>query len=139
MNMRFWLLALAEPKRIAAQVFTTSPMKVRTLGLMRERASQRTMVSSRTPQARPKAEVQDGLMAQASMYQEPALKARGLPTTPALTVQASCRGLFRFVVRRVVNRDQAQDFQFALAVGGDHHRLISHFLVEQRTADGARG
>src|SRR4051812_25391337 len=33
-------------------------MKVRTLGLMRESASQRTMVSSRTPQARPKAEVQ---------------------------------------------------------------------------------
>jgi hypothetical protein len=49
---------LAEPKRIAAQVLTTSPMKVRTLGFIRESASQRTMVSSRTPQARPKAEVQ---------------------------------------------------------------------------------
>src|ERR1700676_2374221 len=61
MNMRFWLEALAEPKRMAAQVLTTSPMKVRTLGLMRERASQRTMVSSRTPQARPKALVQEGL------------------------------------------------------------------------------
>ncbi len=58
--MRFWLLALAEPNRIAAQVLTTSPMKVRTLGLMRERASQRTIVSSRTPQARPKALVQLG-------------------------------------------------------------------------------
>src|SRR6266853_3101423 len=59
MNMRLWLAALAEPKRMAAQVLTTSPMKVRTLGLMRERASQRTMVSSRTPQARPKALVHD--------------------------------------------------------------------------------
>src|SRR5579871_3096665 len=37
-------------------------MKVRTLGLMRDRASQRTMVSSRTPQARPKAEVQEALI-----------------------------------------------------------------------------
>src|ERR1700721_148482 len=56
--MGLWVGALAEPKRIAAQVLTTNPMKVRTLGLMRERASQRTMVSSRTPQARPKARVQ---------------------------------------------------------------------------------
>src|SRR5581483_2971421 len=62
MNMRFWLEAFAEPNRIAAQVFTTSPMKVRTLGLMRESASQRTMVSRRTPQARPKAEVQEWLL-----------------------------------------------------------------------------
>src|SRR5215467_4241839 len=62
MNMRFWLLAFAMPKRKAAQVLTTSPMKVRTLGLMRESASQRTMVSRRTPQARPKAEVQDAVM-----------------------------------------------------------------------------
>src|ERR1700728_1612472 len=58
MNMRFWLEALAEPNRMAAQVLTTRPMKVRTLGLMRESASQRTMVSSRTPQTRPKALVQ---------------------------------------------------------------------------------
>src|SRR5437764_10084244 len=68
--MRFWLLALAEPNRIAAQVLTSSPMNVRTLGLIRERASQRTMVSSRTPQARPKAEVQlmddDSLIGDAS-------------------------------------------------------------------------
>src|SRR3954447_15630069 len=62
MNMRFWSPALAEPNRIAAQVLTTSPMNVRTLGLMRERASQRTMVSRRTPQARPKAEVQEWLI-----------------------------------------------------------------------------
>src|SRR5215469_3123659 len=62
MNMRFWLLALAEPNRIAAQVLTTSPMNVRTFGLMRESASQRTMVSSNTPQARPKAEVQEAAM-----------------------------------------------------------------------------
>src|SRR5579864_5535785 len=60
--MRFWLEAFAEPNRIAAQVLTSSPMKVRTLGLMRERASQRTMVSSRTPQARPKALVQEALI-----------------------------------------------------------------------------
>src|ERR1700733_6679844 len=58
MNMRFWLEALAEPNRMAAQVLTTRPMNVSTLGLMRESASQRTMVSSRTPQARPKALVQ---------------------------------------------------------------------------------
>src|SRR5579864_7978276 len=62
MNMRFWLEALAEPNRMAAQVLTTSPMKVRTLGLMRESASQRTMVSRRTPQARPKADVQEWLI-----------------------------------------------------------------------------
>src|SRR5258708_18824013 len=60
--MRRCVRAVAEPKRIAAQVLTTSPMKVRTLGLMRERASQRTMVSSRTPQARPKALVQLALI-----------------------------------------------------------------------------
>src|ERR1700752_3419690 len=60
--MRFWFAAFADPNRIAAQVLTTSPMKVRTLGLIRESASQRTMVSSRTPQARPKAEVQDALI-----------------------------------------------------------------------------
>src|SRR5438270_1217954 len=62
MNMRFWLEALAEPNRMAAQVFTTSPMNVSTLGLMRESASQRTMVSRRTPQARPKADVQEWLI-----------------------------------------------------------------------------
>src|SRR5581483_2131867 len=62
MNMRFWVAALAEPNRMAAHVLTTSPMNVRTLGLMRESASQRTMVSSRTPQARPKAEVQERLI-----------------------------------------------------------------------------
>src|SRR6478752_5869226 len=65
MNMRFWLEALAEPNRIAAQVLTTSPMKVRTLGLMRESASQRTMVSRSTPQARPNADVQEWLIANA--------------------------------------------------------------------------
>src|SRR5215813_10670977 len=65
MNMRFWLEALAEPKRIAAQVLTSSPMKVRTLGLIRESASQRTMVSRRTPQARPKAEVQETVIGDA--------------------------------------------------------------------------
>src|SRR5882724_11468046 len=92
MNMRFWLLALAEPKRMAAQVLTTSPMKVRTLGLMRERASQRTMVSRRTPQARPKAEVQDGAIYACSWtervrgrsfasprFARPQLEAGGLP------------------------------------------------------------
>src|SRR2546421_11678368 len=62
MNMRFWLEAFAEPNRIAAQVFTTSPMNVSTLGLMRESASQRTIVSSRTPQALPNAEVQEWLI-----------------------------------------------------------------------------
>src|ERR1700757_2608999 len=63
MNMRFWFEALAEPNKKAAHVLTTNPMKVRTLGLMRERASQRTMVSSRTPQARPKAEVHEVVIA----------------------------------------------------------------------------
>src|SRR5208282_1317965 len=59
MNSRFWLPAAAEAKRIAAQVLTSSPMNVSTLGLMRDRASQRTMVSSSTPQARPKALVHE--------------------------------------------------------------------------------
>src|SRR5580704_3010787 len=58
MNIRFWFEAFAEPNRMAAQVLTTSPINVSTLGLMRESASQRTIVSSRTPQARPKALVQ---------------------------------------------------------------------------------
>src|SRR3982074_1719250 len=57
--MRFCVSAVAEPKRIAAQVLTTSPMKVSTLGLMRDSASHRTMVSRSTPQARPKALVHD--------------------------------------------------------------------------------
>src|SRR2546430_13846455 len=57
--MRLWLPALAEPNSTAAQVFTTSPMNVSTLGLMRDRASQRTMVLSNTPQPRPKALVQE--------------------------------------------------------------------------------
>src|SRR5580693_4553939 len=59
MNSRFWLPAAAEAKRMAAQVLTTSPINVRTLGLMRDSASQRTMVSSSTPQARPKALVHE--------------------------------------------------------------------------------
>src|SRR5438874_12053582 len=62
MNMRFWLEALAEPNRIAAQVLTTSAMNVSTLGLMRESGSQRTMVSRKTPQALPNAEVQEWLI-----------------------------------------------------------------------------
>src|SRR4051794_14565353 len=66
MNMRLWLEALAEPNRTAAQVLTTNPINVRTLGLIRERASQRTMVSRRTPQARPKAEVQETLIGRTS-------------------------------------------------------------------------
>src|ERR1700727_1364566 len=59
MNMRFWVSAVAEPKRIAAQVLTTSPMKVSTLGLMRDSASKRTIALRSTPQARPKALVQE--------------------------------------------------------------------------------
>src|SRR6478672_10132145 len=39
-------------------VLTTRPRKVSTLGLIRDRASQRTMRSSKTPQPRPKALVQ---------------------------------------------------------------------------------
>src|SRR5579863_1079825 len=57
--MCFWVSAVAEPNRYAAQVLTTSPMKVSTLGLIRDSASQRTIVLSRTPQARPKALVQE--------------------------------------------------------------------------------
>src|SRR5437879_11128439 len=57
--MRFWFAAVADPNRTAAHVFTTNPMKVSTLGLMRDSASQRTMVSRSTPQARPKALVHD--------------------------------------------------------------------------------
>src|SRR4030088_2659242 len=53
--MRAWLSALAYPKRNAAIMFTTRPMKVRTFGLTRARARRWTMASRRTPQARPKA------------------------------------------------------------------------------------
>src|SRR5258708_1962527 len=101
MNMRFCVSAVAEPKRMAAHVFTTSPMKVRTLGLMRESASQRTMVLRRTPQARPKALVQErqpdfegdfaggcDLMA----VDGGAVAIRPSPLFPRLLRQRRCRG-----------------------------------------------
>src|ERR1700689_2743073 len=113
MKMRFWFEALAEPNRMAAQVLTTSPIKVRTLGLMRESASQRTMVSSRTPQARPKALVQDGAILRAS--------------------------LFRLVGDFVVNGAEAEDFQFALAIGGDYDDFVPYLHIEERAADRRRG
>src|SRR6266567_6226396 len=56
--MRCWFSAVAYPKKNAAQALTTSPMKVSTLGLILVSASQRTMVRSKTAQARPKALVQ---------------------------------------------------------------------------------
>src|ERR1700738_595524 len=57
--MRRWFAAVAEPNRIAAQVLTTNPMNVSALGWRRDNASRRTIVSSSTPQARPKALVHD--------------------------------------------------------------------------------
>src|SRR5579864_3509172 len=158
--MRFWLSAVAEPKRIAAQVLTTSPMKVRTLGLMRDRASQRTMVSSSTPQARPKALVQEVLMAVpcAVVERMPGSAGGGCrqaagPSTPQDRSQTNDRAApgmtghrrpasgFRLfdVLCFVVDRAQAENIQLALAVGRDHHHGIADFLVEQAAADGRVG
>src|ERR1700743_3139285 len=56
--MRLALAALAWPKKNAATILITSPMKVRTLGEMRGRARPYTIRSKSQPHARPKALVQ---------------------------------------------------------------------------------
>src|SRR5215472_18412949 len=113
-------------------------MKVRTFGLMRERASQRTMVSRRTPQARPKAEVQliDGeALIGNTPAKHPSQKIcrntkenRTSPSSVFLRVlwgsSISGLGLFGVVAEFVVDRAQAQDFEFALAVRSDHYGFI---------------
>src|SRR5579862_193308 len=91
-------------------VFTTSPRKVSTLGLICARASQRTMASSSTPQPRPKALVQVMLM------------------------EASSLGF-----RLVVNGSQVKNFHLAIAIGSDHDRAVSHFLIQQGAADWRTG
>jgi len=44
--------------------------------------------------------------------------------------------LFDAVSRLIVDRAQAQDFQFALAVGTDDDDSVADLLIEQATADG---
>src|SRR6266849_5488209 len=93
---------------------TTSPIRVRTFGLMRVRASMRTMASSRTPQARPTPLVQ--------------------------LIGAPLRSLWlRFGFGQVVDGGELQDLQFAIAVGGNDLGAVSNFLVEQASADGRSG
>src|SRR3989442_981119 len=48
-------------------------------------------------------------------------------------------GFGLFWLRLVVNGDQAQDFQLALAVRRDDYGFVPDFLVEQRAADGRGG
>src|SRR5258708_3565073 len=96
-------------------VLTTSPRNVRTLGLMRARASHRTMASSSTPQARPKA------LVQVVLIESPSLGPRR---------SASSLGF-----RLVVDRGQVQNLHLAVAVGRDHDRAVSHLLVEQGASD----
>src|SRR5579863_498443 len=163
MNMRFWFEALADPNRIAAQVLTTSPMNVRTLGLIRESASQRTMVSRRTPQARPKAEVQETLISElpgrfdgvrfATCYltrrntgESSALKLPARSQVPSKSgcirdpnhENQLCLRLFgRLAFDVVVDRTQLQDFQSPLAVRGNDDCFIPDLLVQQGPPDGA--
>jgi hypothetical protein len=103
-------------------VFTTRPMNVSTFGLMRDNASQRTMVSSKTPQARPKALVHD-------LLDDDRLDDELFEDEPDILG-------FRFLgVRLIVNRYQAQNFQLALAVRGDYGGFVADFLVEKGTAN----
>jgi hypothetical protein len=80
-------------------------MNVSTLGLMRESASQRTMVSSKTPHARPKALVQDRFG------------------------ESAILGFCLFRTGLIVDRDQFQDLKFPLAIRRDYGRLVADFLV----------
>src|SRR6266700_7947201 len=111
--MRCWFCAVAYPKKNAAQALTTSPMKVSTLGLIFVRASQRTIVLSRTAHALPKALVQ--------VIRIESLSHRGIeslrphagssmiqsPDDSMIQFPSLCRGL-------VVNRNKAQYFQLAI-------------------------
>src|SRR5438270_12152091 len=150
--MRRWLLALAEPNRIAAQVLTSNPMKVSTLGLMRESASQRTMVSSRTPQARPKADVQ--LMEDECVIAEACGPASGFRlSAPGKRApeagrrkddgkrepSSRLRPLGSLAVNLLVDGAELQDFQSALAVGRDDDGFVPHFFVEQGAPNGRGG
>src|SRR5271166_6715601 len=109
-------------------MLTTRPRKVSTFGLTRVRASQRTMASSKTPQARPKALVQ----VRGPVLGPVLLVAAGLELilVPSCCVRQS-RPLAR--CRFVVNCAQAQDLHFTFPVGCDYDGCLAHFLVEQRT------
>src|SRR5579863_2203123 len=121
-------------------------MNVRTFGLMRESASQRTMVSSSTPQARPNAEVQDALMEEPPKFPLLAQKAREKWGTRPWSArfwsaQVPLRARLFWFVRRyfVVDGGQLQDFELAFAVGRIHDHFIADFLVEQGAANGGSG
>src|ERR1700728_4237406 len=89
------LVALAWPKKNAATMLMTSPIKVSTLGEMRVSASPCTMRSKSQPQARPKALVQ---VIRASLLL-------------CCTVRGFRRGGF------IVDRRQFQNFEISFAVG----------------------
>src|SRR5450755_54560 len=103
-------------------VFTTRPRKVSTLGLIRARASQRTMASSSTPQARPKALVQVALIDFSSR------------PSSELSSQVSSLGF-----RLVVDGSEVQNFHIAVALRGDDDRAVSDFLVEQGASNRRTG
>src|SRR3954454_13973314 len=131
-------------------------MKVRTWGLMRESASQRTMVSSRTPQARPKAEVQ--LMEEEAVMGEridlttndnlrlrsgeagPSKRKGPLPAPDCVALSALILrelrlGFFGAFADFVVNGAETENLQRALAVRSDHDGLIPDLLVQEGPAD----
>src|SRR6185369_7425120 len=97
-------------------VFTSRPRKVSTLGLIRARASQRTIASSSTPQPRPKALVQVMQPRHATL---------------------SCGWSFGFGL--LVDGGQAQYFHLAITVGRNHDRAVSHLFVQQGAPNGRAG
>src|ERR1035438_815613 len=110
--MRPWLSPLAYPNRNAAYVLTTNPIRVRTFGLMWERASRRTMASSRTPQARP------------------------TPFVQLICLCHSFRSRFGAEFSEVVDGRELEDFHFTVSIGSHDHGGIANFLVEKGAPDG---
>src|SRR5436189_4502615 len=136
--MRCWLCAVAYPKKNAAQALTTSPMKVSTLGLIFVRASQRTIVLSRTAHALPKALVQ--------VIRIESLNHRGIeslknqrevsmirsPDDSMIQFPSLCCGL-------VVDSSKAQYFQLAIAVRSHDHSAVADFFIQQGPANRRSG
>src|ERR1700733_5237459 len=98
---------------MAAMGLTTKPINVSTLGLIRDSASQRTIIFSNLPQARPKAEVQVILVSHGHVR-------KPVPSDFGL----------------VVDSDQRQNIQLALAVRSNHAGRFPNLLIEKRTANG---
>src|ERR1700722_10905185 len=112
--MRPELVALACPKKNAATMLMTSPMKVRALGEILVRARPCTIRSKSQPQARPKALVQVIL---ASL-----LLCAGI-------------GLF-FVGHFIMDCGQFQNLEFAFAVGSDDSGDVATLLAYNSATDG---